>query len=313
VDAKLARKVHRTQLEKGGGDMPPCAKVATAKEGSKVATTYAIPLVGEHHVAVKVISPALARVQLDGIIKSSCEVDRMGGDLSKCGVPKTIALKQVEYCETTNAIHAVVSSPFADIPIVAKAVTSTDKKADVREQQISECFCQCYEGTSATKEPCNHSTAQASCGSECPTCSTDIVVAWDEMNDPLSPSDIPGCTCTDHTQCPPSRPNCNTFEGYCTSATPQPPGPNPNPDDDGGFAKDSTMACRLLDPTATASAAYGACYEGAVSGAAERVLMSKLAAGDAVLTATPEGAPGGGCACMHNFFPAPHSRARGVS
>lgn len=62
------------------------------------------------------------------------------------------------------------------------------------------------------------------------------------------------------------------------------------------FARDSSTACRRLDAAASPAFAYDACYNAvsssaaaAASGAAERVPMARLRAGDRVLTADVEG------------------------
>ena len=54
----------------------------------------------------------------------------------------------------------------------------------------------------------------------------------------------------------------------------------------GCFAKHSTAACKVLDMTESADAAFGACYRGDKTAAAERVLMSTLVTGDTVLTSS---------------------------
>lgn len=48
------------------------------------------------------------------------------------------------------------------------------------------------------------------------------------------------------------------------------------------------MACRLIDPAASAEAAYLACYH-STSGTAERVTLGSLTEGDVVLTASADG------------------------
>jgi len=65
-----------------------------------------------------------------------------------------------------------------------------------------------------------------------------------------------------------------------------PPPPPPGGEATSCFAAATTTACRLAEGVSDAEAAFQACYEVAEPALADRVLMSQLAVGDRVLTAT---------------------------
>merc|ERR1719476_640630 len=62
--------------------------------------------------------------------------------------------------------------------------------------------------------------------------------------------------------------------------------------DDPCFGRDSTFACRVVEPGLSAEAAFDACFSSSpVASQAERVPMASLSAGDIVLSAATDGQP----------------------
>lgn len=80
---------------------------------------------------------------------------------------------------------------------------------------------------------------------------------------------------------------CKQYMSMCKDDT-----PDITTSDSGGnpcFAKEVATACRLLDVSTSAEAAYDACYKSATPTGAQRVLMADLKVGDRVLTADTQG------------------------